>query len=412
VAALDGTPLLEFGEQGSGPGQFQTPAGVAGWGEACSYGGPYEVDEHTLLLLHLDGSYDGEQGEEGSPEGTAFVAGRYGQGVLIDEGDTLSYPAAGNIAAGQGAVEFWVRPDWDGDDGGNHTLFWWGDFSSGLLHLRKDPISNLVFDRFYPGGSCGAPHGVADWQAGEWHHLAFTWEGTEMALYEDGLEVARTVCSGAPDPAEGSFYIGSGIGGDSAIDAVIDELRMSDVPRLGDSLTCARILVADSGNNRVQAFDSQGNFLSEFGSYGSGDGEFDNPQGLAVDSSGRVMVVDRGNNRLQVLSFDGQVFGHLDSYSAGFSFPTGVSADGLGNLAVADTGNNRIVLLDPEGGFLAEYTQPNDGHSGAFAWPKGVAAERDCDLVVADTGNQRVVSVRLALPGCQKIWLPLVVRSH
>jgi hypothetical protein len=327
--------------------------------------------------------------------------------VLVDGVDLLTYSAGGNITSGQGSVEFWLRPAWDGDDGGNHNLFWWGAFDTGILHLRKDGISNLVFDRFYPGGSCGAPHNVADWQAGEWHHLAFTWEGTEIGLYEDGLEVARTVCGGTANPVASSFYVGSGFGGDSAIDAIIDELRISDVPRLGDSLTCGRILVADSGNDRVQAFNSQGDFLSEFGNLGNGNGQFDNPQGLAVDPSGRVIVVDSGNNRLVVLSFDGQSFGYLDSYAAGLSYPTSVATDGLGNLAVADTGNNRIVMLDPQGNLLAKYYRPNDDYTGLFNAPRGVAVDQDGNLVVTDTGNARVVTVR----ALKKIRLPMVFRS-
>jgi hypothetical protein len=404
VATLDGAPLQEFGERGSGTGQFETPTGVASWGEVCSYGGPYEADEHTLLLLHLDGSNTGEQGELGTSTGTTFETGKFGQGLLIDDSDTLTYTTPGNITSSQGTIEFWIRPDWDGDDGGNHTLFWWDGDGDIFLHLRKDGISNLVFDRFYMGGSCGAPHNVADWQAGEWHHLAVTWKGTEMALYEDGLQVAHAICGDTAHPAANIFYIGSGSGGDQAVDATLDELRISDVPRLGDSLTCGRILVVDSGNHRLQSFNCQGDFLSAFGTFGDGQGQFNNPQGLAVDSEGRVIVVDRGNNRLVVLGFDGQAFSYLDSFTADFDAPTGVSVSPNGNLVVADTGNNRIVVLDPHGNLLAEYNQPNDGYTGSFNAPRGVAVDRAGNIVVADTGNARVVTVFT----WKKFWLPLV----
>jgi hypothetical protein len=404
VADLNGTPLLEFGEQGSAPGQFETPTGVAGWGEASSYGGPYEPDPHTKLLLHLDGSYDGAEGEPGTPNGTTFLPGRHGQGVLVDNNDTLSYTATGNIASTQGAVEFWFRPNWNGDDGGNHTLFWWGE-DPVFFHLRKDGISNLVFDRFFDGGSCGAPVNVADWKAGEWHHLAFTWEGTAMVLYVDGRVVAQAICEGVANPGASSFYVGSGIGGNQSVDGIIDEFRISDMPRLGNSDTAGIILVADSGNHRVQAFDNLGNFISEFGTYGSGDGQFDNPQGLAVDLNGRVIVVDRGNNRLVALSFDGQAFGFLDNFSTGFSNPTSVAVDSWGNLVVADTGNNRIVMLDPQGNFLTEFNQPNDSYNGPFNAPRGVAVDQNGNLIVADTGNSRVVRVLIL----RKTWLPLVI---
>jgi DNA-binding beta-propeller fold protein YncE len=42
------------------------------------------------------------------------------------------------------------------------------------------------------------------------------------------------------------------------------------------------IYVSDVGNNRIQKFDSHGNYLSQFGSYGSGNGQFFAPYGVAV----------------------------------------------------------------------------------------------------------------------------------
>src|SRR3989304_4859767 len=46
------------------------------------------------------------------------------------------------------------------------------------------------------------------------------------------------------------------------------------------------IYVADTVNNRIQKFDSNGNFLLSFGSFGSGDGQFNSPFGVEVDSGG------------------------------------------------------------------------------------------------------------------------------
>lgn len=57
--------------------------------------------------------------------------------------------------------------------------------------------------------------------------------------------------------------------------------------------------VADLYNHRIQKFDSAGNFLTKWGSFGSGDGQFDRPYGAAVDLSGNVFVADMGNNRIQ-----------------------------------------------------------------------------------------------------------------
>jgi len=58
--------------------------------------------------------------------------------------------------------------------------------------------------------------------------------------------------------------------------------------------------VSDRGNDRIQVFEPQGRFLLKWGIRGSGDGEFSQPQGLAIDSEGNVYVSDQGNHRILV----------------------------------------------------------------------------------------------------------------
>ncbi|MBM3267323.1 MAG: carboxypeptidase regulatory-like domain-containing protein [Candidatus Sericytochromatia bacterium] len=59
------------------------------------------------------------------------------------------------------------------------------------------------------------------------------------------------------------------------------------------------IYVVDSGNNRVQRFNRDGQFMSEFGGMGAGNGQFNSPTGIAVDRDGFVYVSDTNNNRVQ-----------------------------------------------------------------------------------------------------------------
>ncbi|MEM3916808.1 MAG: 6-bladed beta-propeller, partial [Candidatus Nitrosocaldus sp.] len=108
-----------------------------------------------------------------------------------------------------------------------------------------------------------------------------------------------------------------------------------------------RIIVADVWNNRIQVFDSNGNFLFNFGKEGSDDGEFMFPNGVAVDGFGNIIVADTFNNRIQVFDSNGNFlfnFGKEGSNDGEFSFPTGVAARG-DMLAVVDTGNNRVQVF-------------------------------------------------------------------
>lgn len=171
-----------------------------------------------------------------------------------------------------------------------------------------------------------------------------------------------------------------------------------------------RFLVADSGNHRIQVFDENGIFLSTYGQAGSGNGQFNDPQGLTLDSSGDAIIADSGNNRLQVLHFDGTNLSFLRSITVGLSYPAGVVTYGADYIVVADTGNSRVKVLDDEGNLVAEYEGPNDGNVGAFDQPRNIVVDGAGNIVVADTGNRRVVTILGALPAWQ-VYLPLVTRS-
>jgi tripartite motif-containing protein 71 len=58
------------------------------------------------------------------------------------------------------------------------------------------------------------------------------------------------------------------------------------------------VFVADTGNDRIQKFDSSGTFVTKWGSEGTGDGQFAGPVAIATDSHDNVYVADRYNNRI------------------------------------------------------------------------------------------------------------------
>jgi DNA-binding beta-propeller fold protein YncE len=95
-------------------------------------------------------------------------------------------------------------------------------------------------------------------------------------------------------------------------------------------------------------FDSSGYFLFKFGSSGKGNGQFDNPLGVAVDSTGNIYVSDTDNDRIQVFDSSGKFlfwFGYYGTGNSQFDFPTGISVDSTGNIYVADGDNSRIQVF-------------------------------------------------------------------
>jgi len=66
----------------------------------------------------------------------------------------------------------------------------------------------------------------------------------------------------------------------------------------GIAVTSTHIYVTD-GNNRIQIFDLGGNFVTKFGSSGPGDGRFQTPWGIIVNGT-HLLVSDRTNFRVQI----------------------------------------------------------------------------------------------------------------
>jgi streptogramin lyase len=93
-----------------------------------------------------------------------------------------------------------------------------------------------------------------------------------------------------------------------------------------------------AGNNRVLKFDKTGKFIKEWGKYGSGPGEFDQPHALAMDSQGRLFVGDRNNNRIQIFDQNGTFIEEWRQYSR----PSGVYIDKNDMIYVADSESDSV----------------------------------------------------------------------
>ena len=62
------------------------------------------------------------------------------------------------------------------------------------------------------------------------------------------------------------------------------------------------MFVTDTGNKRILVFSADGAPITQFGSPGAGEGQLDEPVGLAVDEQGRVYVADAWNRRVQIFA--------------------------------------------------------------------------------------------------------------
>jgi hypothetical protein len=85
-----------------------------------------EVDAATTFLLRLDGDRVAADGETPITfSGGSFVPGVSGQALHLGDGDYIRFSAANNVVSTEGTIEFWVKPDWPGNNPGpaNHVFF-------------------------------------------------------------------------------------------------------------------------------------------------------------------------------------------------------------------------------------------------------------------------------------------------
>ena len=115
-----------------------------------------------------------------------------------------------------------------------------------------------------------------------------------------------------------------------------------------------RIFVAEKGNNRVQVFDSEANFITSFGEK-SGSNKMISPYGIFIRED-TVYVTLTGQHCIQMYTCQG-VFvrekGRQGKEEGRLKSPTGIDGDKVrGKVLVCDTGNNRIQLFDKDLKFI------------------------------------------------------------
>ena len=152
------------------------------------------------------------------------------------------------------------------------------------------------------------------------------------------------------------------------------------------------VYVADTSNYRIQKFSSAGAYLTQWGTNGTANGQFMLPYGVAVDASGDVYVADTSNNRIQKFTSAGTYLTQWGSFGTGdgqFEFPAAVAVDASGDVYVADSSNNRIQKFTSTGTYLTQWGTNGTGN-GQFRYPYGVAVDSSGNVYVADSSNNRV----------------------
>lgn len=133
--------------------------------------------------------------------------------------------------------------------------------------------------------------------------------------------------------------------------------RPQDVAFLPDG----RILVADGlDNHRVVILDEEGRYISEFGGYGDGPGQFDGIHALGVGPGGRIFALDRSGGRVNVFrTTDDPAEVELVDVWDGFGLPLDIIVN-EDAVWMTDLRPLRFVKLDFDGTRLYTWLVPSE----------------------------------------------------
>ena len=173
------------------------------------------------------------------------------------------------------------------------------------------------------------------------------------------------------------------------------------------------VFAVDDLNHRVHRFSADGSFEALVGSEGSGPGQLDQPYDAGVDLAGRLFVADNQNHR--IARFNAATLAFQANFGAGpglrpdqlnnvRAIAVAAAADAAGGVFATNTSLNQIAEFGADGAHVRSWGADGRG-PGAFMNPRDVAIEPNGDIIVADTRADRVAVLRAN--GAVETWAKL-----
>ncbi len=155
-----------------------------------------------------------------------------------------------------------------------------------------------------------------------------------------------------------------------------------------------------NASDRIQKFDPDGNFLTQWGGNGNEPGKFVRPQSLTIHD-GVLWVCDSCNHRIQRFDIAEQtprlidVWGGPGTAPGQFYYPYDLAVASDGTVVIVEHKNNRIQRFDQAGKWIASWGRPGF-EPGELNGPWGVVIDSQDRIHILDSSNHRVQ--RIGLP--------------
>lgn len=150
------------------------------------------------------------------------------------------------------------------------------------------------------------------------------------------------------------------------------------------------LYISNTEGNKVEVFNSKGDYQFSFGGFGSLPGQLSYPYGIARMADGSLLVAEAGNQRIQRFTPQGQYMGIFLQQPNPYHIvkPGPLYIDSRGNIYVADLSGNKVVVLNEKGKVVRVFDR--------VQYPHGIAVDEKNNLIyITNSGSQEVEVYRL-----------------
>jgi len=185
---------------------------------------------------------DARCAETGEPE---LVDGRFGRALLFSSRvrACCQYQAEKNLQSDQGTIAFYFRPEWSGGDYQHRHFFFYPGIRNPHAGVNAPDSMGIHTKRYrkpdqeiwlwyddHGGGNNIVKSPIASWRAGQWHHVAVTWDAQWLRVYLDGKLTGQHPAGGRiTEPGE-AFFVGSSRNGHAPSGGALDEFYVYGRP--------------------------------------------------------------------------------------------------------------------------------------------------------------------------------------
>ena len=156
-----------------------------------------------------------------------------------------------------------------------------------------------------------------------------------------------------------------------------------------------------NASDRIQKFDPDGKFITQWGGTGHDRGFFVRPQSLVIDHNEVMWVADSCNHRIQRFDLTRpkpeliDVWGEAGERPEQFFYPYDLDLCSDGSVVIVEYKNNRVQRLSPSGKCIGIWGSPGF-EPGRLNQPWGIVVDSADRVHVLDSNNHRVQ--RIAMP--------------